>query len=89
MTTHELKSWPEFFEPLLTGNKSFELRRNDRKFAVHDILVIKEYDDRKGNYTGRYVRKQIVYILDGIGQGAIAPLIGLHRGFCILGIEDA
>jgi len=31
---HRLKPWPEFFEPVLTGEKRFELRRDDRCFQV-------------------------------------------------------
>lgn len=85
---HELKSWPDFFEPVLTGTKTFELRKNDRHFAVGDILVLREFDDRKGTYTGRTLRKRVVYLLDGIGSGAITPMHGLMRGYCILGITD-
>jgi hypothetical protein len=84
MTTHELKSWPDYFEPLAAGIKTFELRRNDRNFQVGDILVLREYDDRKRVYTGRECRKRITYMLDGIGQGLIEPIIGLNRGFAIL-----
>jgi hypothetical protein len=84
--THELKSWPDYFEPISNGQKTFELRKNDRRFAVGDVLVLREYDDRQGAYTGRELRRRIVYMLDGIGPGAISPLLGLARGYAILGL---
>jgi hypothetical protein len=30
--THILKSWPQFFEPLLAGDVSYDPRRNDRNY---------------------------------------------------------
>jgi len=88
MKVHELKSWCDFFEPVFNGSKKFELRVNDRKFQVGDFLYLREYDDRKGKYTGRSIRKRVTYLLDGIGQGSIAPLMGLNRNFCIMSLED-
>ena len=88
MATHELKSWPDYFEPLLDGSKPFEVRINDRHFKVGDILKLREYDDRKGSYTGRELRKKVTYVLEGIGGGAIPPLAGIHRGYCVLGLGN-
>ena len=33
---HELKCWPEYFEAVISGAKTFEVRKNDRDFAVRD-----------------------------------------------------
>ena len=43
---HELKCWPEFFQPTLNAFKRFELRRDDRPegFQVGDELLLKEWD---------------------------------------------
>lgn len=40
---HELKTWPEFFGPILKGEKTFEIRANDRKFNVGDVLILREF----------------------------------------------
>jgi hypothetical protein len=86
MKTHELKSWPDFFEPVFNGSKTFELRVDDRHFAVGDVLHLREWDDRAGKYTGRELRRTITCVLAGIGGGAIAPVRGLSRGYAILSL---
>jgi hypothetical protein len=88
MKTHELKSWPDYFEPVFHGQKCFELRNNDRRFSVGDRLLIREWDDRTGKYTGREVRKIVSYMLEGVGPGAITPLHGLSRGYVILSLAS-
>jgi hypothetical protein len=44
MTTHELKTWPVYFERLLSGEKTFEIRKDDRGFQAGDELVLQEFD---------------------------------------------
>jgi hypothetical protein len=56
MTVHELKSWPEFFSAIETGEKTFELRRNDRNYQVGDVLVLREW---KGSFRVTTVNGQI------------------------------
>ncbi|NEZ54976.1 DUF3850 domain-containing protein [Adonisia turfae] len=43
-TTHNLKSWPHHFWPVVRGEKPFEIRKNDRDFKVGDYLALQEYD---------------------------------------------
>lgn len=88
MKTHDLKSWPEFFQPVFEGKKNFELRRDDRHFMVGDVLVLKEWEPNTAKYSGRQVRKVITFKLDGIGSGGITPLHGLSRQYSILSIAD-
>ena len=59
----EKKCHPEFFEQILNGNKTFELRLADWKCNVGDTLILKEWDPKSKEYTGRIVEKQIKYIL--------------------------
>lgn len=80
MNTHELKIIPKYFEDVVYNGKNFEIRRKDRDFKVGDILILKEYS--RGEYTGREIRKQIQYIMDGDGT------FGLNKLFCILSIKD-
>lgn len=89
MKVHELKSWPEFFAPVLAGEKNFELRKNDRHYNVGDIIHLREWEPNTAKYSGREVRKLVTYVLAGIGPGAITPILGLSREYAILSIVDA
>ena len=48
--THELKTYPKYFQETIEGNKPFEIRKNDRNFQVGDVLILKEWDNIK--YSG-------------------------------------
>lgn len=62
MKTHELKVLPEYFEAIVDGRKTFEIRYNDRNYQVGDRLLLKEWDGEK--YTGNEIYKYINYALD-------------------------
>lgn len=64
---HELKTWPMYFDAVLSGRKTFEIRKNDRGFEPGDVLILREYlaeTDEPGRYTGRELRRRISYITD-------------------------
>lgn len=63
---HELKTWPEFFKHIWSGEKTFELRKDDRGFRAGDILRLREWT-KKNAYTGREVIAKATYILSGLG----------------------
>jgi len=77
---HELKTWEEFFGPILTGNKTFEIRKNDRNYKVGDTLRLLSYDPIKEQYTGGVATRKVTYILEGGNWG-------LEKGFVIMGIQ--
>jgi hypothetical protein len=43
MKKHELKTWPKYFKAVQKGEKTFELRKNDRDFKKGDILILREF----------------------------------------------
>jgi len=87
VSVHELKSWPQFFEAIIDGSKTFELRRDDRGgFAVDDILRLREYDPITQTYSGRIQCVRVTYVLDSERHCALSPK-ALHPDFCILGIS--
>jgi hypothetical protein len=86
---HELKIWPEFFEPVLRGDKTAELRYNDRRYEVGDILILQEWEPRTREYTGREVKRLVSHVQQGMGmQGVIEPLRGLDRRYAILSLQE-
>lgn len=78
--THVLKTWPEYFEQVITGQKNFEVRKNDRVFSQGDILVLEEWNNVTGNYTGRKIARLVSYVLQG-GQ------FGIEEGFVVMAIK--
>ena len=88
MQTHYLKTWPEFYKEILSGNKTFEIRKNDRKFAAGDTLVLQEWDpilvDRdnpSSGYTGNDIRRRVDYVLTSDKSA------GLIAGYCVMTIS--
>jgi len=76
---HTLKSWPEYFMATDNGSKTFEVRRNDRDFAVGDVLELREYNPKTFCYTGRVIYRQITFVLPGGGWG-------IAEGVVVLGV---
>lgn len=63
--THELDSYPEQFEAIVQGLKTFMCGFNNQSFRVGDKLKINEFDDDKILYTGRFVEVKVIYLQEG------------------------
>ena len=74
---HELKIKPVYFEAVKEGIKTFELRKDDRNFKVGDILLLREWEHK---YSGRKIKKKVIYILKEIE--------GIEIGYCILALGE-
>jgi len=77
ITVHKLKTWPSYFYAVARGEKTFEIRKNDRDFKVGDVLILQCYDPDKGTYTGHEVVKKVTYITDW-EQKPGNVVLGLH-----------
>lgn len=62
---HELKIFPEFFEAVISGKKTFEVRKADRPYAVGDMLALNEFDPNIPGYTDNSCLVYVDYILSG------------------------
>ncbi|HBK34602.1 TPA: RNA-binding protein [Candidatus Uhrbacteria bacterium] len=56
------KIWPEYFEQVLSGKKTYELRLNDFEVNEGDTLILEEWDPRTKQYTGRSVKKEVTFV---------------------------
>lgn len=81
LRTHRLKTWPEYFEAVKSGEKTFEIRFNDRDFQVGDMLCLEEWDNKLGVYTGEVCEREVSYVLHG-------DRFGLAQGHVIMGLKD-
>lgn len=54
--THKLKIWPQYFDAVVEGSKTFEIRDNDRnpKFKVGDTLSLHEFDPGRDPHCPRH-----------------------------------
>lgn len=75
---HYLKILPEYFEAVRNGIKTFEIRKDDRGYKLHEQLVLREWDGYR--YSGRELCARIDYILNDT-----AP--GIRKGYKVLGIS--
>jgi hypothetical protein len=81
MQIHTLKTWPVYYRALADGSKTFEVRRNDRDFAIGDVLELREWDPETAVFTGREMGKVVSYVLRG-------GSFGIDPAFCVLGLRQ-
>lgn len=78
---HELKTWPELYQAVARNAKTVEVRKNDRNFAVGDVLDLREFDPNTGTYTGARCERSVSHIVNG-GQ------LGIEVGYVAMSITD-
>ncbi len=76
---HELKTLPQYFNAVVSGEKSFEVRKFDRPFHKGDLLALNEFDAERKCYTGNSCLVYIDYILTDTEY--------VKSGYAILGIK--
>ena len=83
----EKKIWPKFFQKILNGDKTFELRLADWECKPGDVLVLKEWDPETKKYTGRVVEKKVTYVVK-TKDVKFWPKEEIEKyGFQIIGLE--
>ena len=81
MKTHVLKLSYKYWNDVMGGTKSFELRKNDRDFQVGDLIIFQECHPMVEQFTPLTSQPfRIIYILKDV------PQYGLKDGYAILGI---
>ncbi len=84
-TRHDLKTWPEAFQAMWDGWKTFEVRKDDRHYVVGDCLHLREWvpslSPRHERYTGRWINALVTYKVPG-GRW------GIPNDLCVLAIRE-
>ncbi len=78
--THEIKCLTEFYQAIEAGDKTFEIRKNDRDYNQWDFLYLHEVVGPGRIPTGRKMRRVVHYIMHG-GQ------FGLPVGYVCMSIR--
>ena len=58
----EKKVWPEYFQLILDGKKTYELRLADWECNAGDTLILREWNPKTKEYTGRTIEKEVTYV---------------------------
>jgi len=82
MTEHSLKILPQFLARILSGQKTFEIRKNDRDYQVGDTLFLQEHNpDSKIQWAvpsrQQSARVEVVYISSFAQQ----------EGYIVMGVK--
>lgn len=95
VSPHKLKLLQPYFDAVVSGDKTFEVRYHDRDFKVGDVLILKEYaesdhvpncthrpigDNGVWYFTGRQVERVVTYVLPG-GE------FGIADDYCVLAMK--
>jgi len=79
MQIHELKTIDPFYSQVESGDKTFELRYNDRDFQKGDYLLLKRYNPVNFTYSGESTLVRVKHVLQGFA--------GIDKDFCIMSIS--
>ncbi len=84
-TYHRIKIFPCYFRRVITGEKTFEIRYNDRGYKQGDYVTLCEWkmkngDPRTGRYTGREATYRIGTVIpDMYGGYVVFSLLGANK----------
>lgn len=83
-TYHTLKTWPAYWLAVERGDKTFEVRKNDRAYQAGDTLYLEYFDPerRPEEYQGfarTPIERVVTFVLPG-GQFGIEP------GYVVMGL---
>lgn len=84
MRTHILKCWTPYYLAIVSGEKKFDVRKDDRGYQKGDFVKLQQYDPGEGYVCDPIdnipysVERKINFVLTG-GQFGIEP------GYVVLG----
>lgn len=91
MTTHKLKLPEPYFSAVLGGEKTFEVRRNDRAYQRGDVVVLQDTSRCDcGQDECQKRRPSIVRYITFVfaGDPGLRDLGGITPGYVVLGLGD-
>ena len=88
MVTHKLKTWPVFYDAVARGEKTFEVRKDDRGFQKGDKLVlIRTREDDVSEIEYSYPSCKPKYTMEFIvGHVLHGGQFGIEPGWCVMSL---
>lgn len=83
----EKKVWPEYFQKILDGDKTFEVRLADFECKPEDILILREWDPETKDYTGRKIEKTVTYVTKTKGKNFYTKEDIEKYGYQVIGFK--
>lgn len=81
---HSLKAWSEYWDAIDSGDKTFEVRWDDRGYKVGDVLELWRYDPGEEMYTDtKPIRRTVSFIL----RGDINLSFGIASDYVVMGLR--
>lgn len=78
---HVLKTWPEPWTAMANGHKRAEFRKDDRKYALGDWLVLRKWDPEAESYCPPYSFYRVTHIVKG-GR------FGMPEGYVMMSVRN-
>lgn len=82
------KTWPVYFERVLSGKKKFDIRLGDFEIKEGDTLVLEEWDPETKSYTGRKIEKKVGYVVNTKNEKVWSKEDIDKYGLWVIGMED-
>ena len=87
MVVIEKKVWPKYFDLIKEGKKTFEIRLADFEVKEGDILLLREWDPKRKEYTGRELRLRVTYVTNTKDQRHWSKEEVEKYGLWVIGFE--
>ena len=59
---HDLKIWPAHFKELSEGNRTYDVRKDDRGYRVGDLVRLREWDPSRKTYSGKGMVLRVTWV---------------------------
>lgn len=77
---HDIKTIQPYFNDIWDGNKTAELRKNDRDYKVGDWIMMREWCPVTGAYSRRVILVEVTHIMSD-------EKFGLQPGYVMMSIK--
>ena len=87
MNKHQLKTWPQYFDSVAKGEKTFECRINDRGFETGDLVILQRTQENNLRTVELNSDGNPKYEMQfRIGTILTDLQFGLKEGYCVFSL---